>query len=575
MNKRDWIIAGPVIAALAGCAAAFLHGVQIENSFDGIVALRAVETPSGGRVAVVAAHALHVLDSDGKRLSRQDLGAIGLQDSPNDIDLTVDEHGRMEAWFFEDVGPQPRVMRCAWNEERKAMEACAAAARGPQLKWNPRSRAVHIAVDRAGHRMFIADAESARVQVFDFSGKRIAVSDPSVLPLRFPNRLRYLGRNRLAVADNDDHRILWTEVRPGSAPRLMSALYASDHPQARWNRTKVTDAAFAQSGGIWMLAVKQGQKDGDVLVFDGSRHPVRRAELPDGADPLIVEALGDTAIVADYSLVMLYRLDRAGHYLGEFGDAALRAELTPMRELSVRSARWTTGSMVAGAFVIVAGLVLAWRFGYTPSPSTRMQAQAAALAAFAEPVQFPVVLDQTAAYRAALRKQAWSLGAAAVISLGAAIAMAVIGLGGPRSSSLLVQIAFLTVMSPIMFWYLARELLQTTQLRVTASRAGLFRGGKCIAEAPLAEIYASDRMLLLGRTRIAYRTAARRASVPPKYDVELLGRALILRLPPDHLLSDVALSKKVLERQPLWLRVLAVAGAIGALVWIFKDLLPI
>src|SRR4051812_29771609 len=103
MNKRDWIIAGPILIALAGCVAAFMHGVQIENSFDGIVALRAADTPKGGRVAVVAARALHMLAPNGERLARQDLHTIGLQDSPNDMDLTVDEDGQMEVWFFEDV----------------------------------------------------------------------------------------------------------------------------------------------------------------------------------------------------------------------------------------------------------------------------------------------------------------------------------------------------------------------------------------------------------------------------------------------------------------------------------------
>ena len=167
MNRRDWMIAVPVLAALTGCLAAFLHGMQIQSSVDGMAALRSLETPAGARVAVVAARALHLLDADGRRLARQDLGAIGLQGNPNDMDLTLDAAGQLEAWFFDDARPLPCVIRCTWNEASAAFRPCLVVASGAQLKWDVTSRAVHLAVDRAGERMFIADARSARVQRSD------------------------------------------------------------------------------------------------------------------------------------------------------------------------------------------------------------------------------------------------------------------------------------------------------------------------------------------------------------------------------------------------------------------------
>ncbi len=363
MNRRDWMIGVPVLGALAGCLVAFLHGMQIQSSVDGMAALRSLETPAGARVAVVAARALHLLDADGRRLARQDLGAIGLQDNPNDMDLTLDAAGQLEAWFFDDARPLPRVIRCTWNEASAAFQPCLVVASGAQLKWDATSRAVHLAVDRAGERMFVADARSARVQTFSLDGKRLSSSAPSELPLNFPNRLRYLGNDELVIADNDHRRLLWAKARPGAPVQLVSTLYAADHPHARGNRTKVTDVAFGRSGGIWMLAVKQGQKDGDVLVFDAARRPVARAGLPAGADPLFIEALGDAAVVADFSLLALHRLDPQGRYLGEFGDAAFKAELTPLRERLRRSKMWTNGGMGAGAVVLLLGFLLAWRFG--------------------------------------------------------------------------------------------------------------------------------------------------------------------------------------------------------------------
>jgi hypothetical protein len=576
MNKRDWMIAAPVLCALAGCVAVFMHGVQVEASVGRIGALRALATPAGGRVAVVAAQALHVLDADGQRLARQELRTLGLQDAPNDMDLTVDEQGRLEAWFFEDAAAQPKVVRCAWDEGRRLMQQCATAAQGPQLKWSAQSRAVHLAIDRKGQRMFVADARSARVQVFDLAGTRVASSDPATLPLSFPNRLRYLGDDQLAVADNDHRRLLWAEFRSGAAPRLLSTLDAADHPQARPGRSKVTDAAFGPSGAIWMLAVKQGQKDGDVLVFDHARRPVARAALPEGADPLVVEALGETAIVADYSLVQLYRVDAAGRYLGEFGDVALRAELASQREVSLRAKMWTTGSLVAGGIVILAGLLLAWRYGSKPVPAVRQHAQAAAMGESGPSLQFPVVLDPTAPYRAALRKQAWALGALMVFGLVAMAALGVLGFARLKTGGLLGQLALSAVLMIATAWYFVTELLHPGQLRVTALRAGLFRNGRCIAEAPLAEVYASDRMILLGKAQVVYRMGGAQAGrFPPKYDLELLGRALLQRLPEAQLVDDMTLSKKRLARQPLWLKVLGLAGLVAAIAWVLKDALQL
>lgn len=574
MNKREWLIALPVIGALAACFAGYLHGVSVENSYDGIAALRAIETPRGARVAVVAARAVHVLDANGQRIARQDLKLLGLEDSPNDLDLTVAPDGSVEAWFFEDADAGPRVIRCTWSEELKSMQGCSPAASGPQLKWSASSRAVHLAVDRAGQRMFVADAQSARVQVFTLTGQRIATTEPEAVPLYFPNRLRYLGNDRLLVADNDHRRLAWLELRPGAAPRLQSTLSSSGHPQSRPKHLKVTDAALGPSGNLWMLAVKQGQKDGDVLVFDAQHRPVVRARLPEGADPLVVESLGGEALVGDYSLVMLYRLDAQGRYLGEFGDAAFRAELAPMRELAMRSRWWTTGSMVAGGIVILAGLLLGWRFSAKVVPEVRSEVRAALAGGTSHAaLEFPVVLDPTRPYVAAMRKQAWVM--SVLMLSGGAFTAFMLSRGPALNWRVAVQLALPLLLILVGWWSIVRVMLRPPQLRVTASRAGLFRDDKCLAEATLDEIYASDRVLLLGNKTVLYRPAqTRRKDLPPPYDLEQLRRALLLRIPESHLLDTAALQQILLKRQPLWLKVLVVAAMVLITGWLLRDYWP-
>jgi hypothetical protein len=575
VNKREWLIALPVLAGLAACIAGYLHGIQVENSFDGIVAMRAVETPKGARVGVVAARALHVLDGTGQRIARQDLKSLGLDDSPNDLDLTLAADGTLEAWLFEDGDAGPRVMRCAWSEELRRMDRCAQAAAGAQLKWSERSRAVHLAVDRAGQRMFVADAQGGRVQVFTLAGQRIATTEPEAVPLFYPNRLRYLGNDRLAVADNDHKRLAWLELRPGAAPRLVSTLFASVHPQSRSSRTKVTDAAFGASGSLWMLAVKQGQKDGDVLVFDAQQRPVARAQLPDGADPLVLESIADTALVADYSLVMVYRLDAQGRYLGEFGDAAFRADLVPMRELAAQSRWWTTGSLVAGGIVIVAGLLLGWRFSEKPVPKVLSQLRAALEGgADAPAIAFPVVLEPTPQYLEAMRKQAWLLGAGA-LAAGAFMAFMLLQLPAANLRMAWEWGAWLVLGSAVS-WVVIRDTLRPPQLRVTASRAGLFRDGRCLAEATLDEVYASDRVIVLGRKWVLYlRARSRGRDVPPLYDLGLLRRALLQRIPEANLLDAAALQQVLVRRQPLWRKVAAVTAMVALVAWALRDFLPL
>jgi len=194
MTKREWQLAIPLLMGFALCLAAFVHGQQLADPSGGIAALRVFNTAEGERVAVVANHALHVLDADGHRVVRQDLHALGLAERPNDMDWTVDDQQRVEAWFFDDA-TVPRVRRCAWSMEHMQLVDCRDAMVGSQLKANALSRAVHLAVDRGGQRVFIADANGDRVQVFDLAGKALASTDPQAVPLFFPNRLRFKGIN--------------------------------------------------------------------------------------------------------------------------------------------------------------------------------------------------------------------------------------------------------------------------------------------------------------------------------------------------------------------------------------------
>lgn len=572
MTKREWQLAIPLLLSFGLCLAGFLHGQHLADPSDGIAALRVFKTAAQGeRVAVIANNALHVLDGQGQRVARQDLKTLGLTESPNDMDWTVDAQQRVEAWFFDD-STVPRVLRCAWSTEKVQLVDCRDAMAGPQLKASARSRAVHLAVDRTGQRVFIADANGDRVQVFDLAGKALSSTDPQAVPLYFPNRLRYLGDDTLVVADNDHRRLAWVRVPPGQPAQLGRTLRSADHGEARPGRGKVTDAAFGPDGTVWMLAMKQGQKDGDVLVFDAKQRPVARAALEDGADPLVIDALGDnTALVADYSLIKLHQVDAQGRNLGEFGDTAFRGELKPLRERMRSGAQWKTGAMVGGGAIIVLGLALGLLFGEKPKRPGQFDSQAkaglAGLGKGASTLRYPLVLQQTAAYRKAARTYALVLCVVMVLIVSVAVsaAMSVVvpllkldDLDKLLKNWRIASIVLLGITVPCAsIWWVCRELLQPAELRVTENRLGWVKSGGVVCVAPLKEVHASTNALLMGYTLVRFRMFTRGTKASEAmFDMDVFSRAVLARLPPDNLVGDQTLAWLAFKNRPLAQRLL-------------------
>ncbi|MGA0610270.1 hypothetical protein [Caldimonas sp. KR1-144] len=574
MTRREWQIALPILLALAACAAGLIKGLQLRGDARGPEAMRVLPSPQGERVALVFDGALHVTDAEGRRLVRQPVAELGLAEAPNDMDWTVDREGHIEAWLFDDR--VPRVLRCAWDEARPGLRDCAAALSGAQLKLNPRSRAVHLAVDRLGERIFLADAKSAQVQVFDLAGRVLARSQPDV-SLDFPNRLRFLGDDTLAVADNDHHRIVWLDVAAGRPMRVARTLSSHDHGQARPGRGLVGDAAFGADGTLWMLALRPGQKDGDLLVFDADRRPIARADLPAGADPLIVEALGSAALVADFAGADLYRVDARGRWLGPFGDAPLRAELSARHDQLRTADRWFTASLAAGGLVIAVGIVLALRFGERPPRAGALDRETAArlaeLRSAAHAPALPVVLTPTPAYLKALRRQiVWSAGLALLSA--AAVLVPVAMLGGALKTAAGIGPMALGVVVLGGVSLLALSILQrrigSTRLEIGAEAVDWIEGERRKSSAKLKDVYASAGGLLIGARVLRWRLVrlgSPRRPGEPMFDPQAIERALLSRLPATQLVDDPALMRLQLQRQPLALKLLLALPIATWVIW--------
>ena len=578
MTRREWNIGLPVVLALLLCLAAYIHGMGLANGLAGLSSLRVFSTPNGQRVASVIASHLQVFDSAGNRVAKQSMHALGFTEDPGDMDWTVDSQGVTEAWFFEDT--LPRVVRCVWNEERNELEKCSNAISGGQLKVNRRSRAVHLAVDRPGQRIFVTDAKGGVVQAFDFSGRLLAKTDVTEVPLNFPNKIRYLGNNTLLVGDNDNGRAVWLKAEPSKPIQPMQSLYASGHGGARIGHSKVTDAVISPTGVIWMLALRMGQRDGDILVYDSAQKPVGRAQLRDAADPLFMESLGDALLVGDFSPVRLYRVDASGRLLGDFGGSALRAELLPLQRQAERASQWRLAASYAAVFVFLAGAVLTWRYSERPVPRGRMEqsllAEVAQYRTRSADVTFPLLITPSPESLKAMRQQMYLLGAVSMIGVVGVVWMYFVS----RAQLDLSKLAWQTWVQ--LFGVLALPLVGAglyglggkNTLLVSEATILWLKGKREVVNVPLSTVWASGNGLLLGKRLFMFHRPARtlaKKSGTWMFDSKLVQQAILARLPEEHLVDDAALQRELLKRN-VYLKLLAIAVGMATLVIIGRML---
>jgi hypothetical protein len=577
MSPKETKIATVILVLVAASAAVLVHGMKMDRDAARLGPIRSVTGQGRDVLAVFHAGRLHILDGSGKRLAQQPLAELALNEEPNDMDLTVDAQGKVQAWFFDDS--VPKLVRCDVAPDTLRFAPCAQVASGPGLKIEPRSRAVHLAVDIARARIFVADAEGHAVRMFGLDGRRLRDSPSG--ELYFPNRLRVAG-DQLMVADNDHHRLVWLDIAgdtPSFAP--IHSLRSGDHPQARSSQRKVTDFAFVPGANgepvaLWMLAVAQGQKYGDVLTWDAALKPGERANLGGHTDPLALDRLGDAAVVADFNGVALYRVGVHGDYLGPFGDADFQGELRDAAAQIANALVWKYAAWASFAATLAIGFLLAFRFSEKPGA-------AAASKAFA---MYDGAAPEVPIGRVELHPTAWFKRQITLLMIGAGVLVLVV----PAffSFRLLHEIAPLAVPG-VRIWLLGALVVATyvamgfalwqgwrktrRSLLLAGGRAGIRVSGQTVASAPVLEVIASPQALLVGRTMLPYRMATPTGK-PGRwiYEEDKLVRYLLAHLPPSQRVAQPALARLAMKRMPLWQQLaigLALLAFIALEVWRF------
>lgn len=578
MSPRETRSALVVLALLLPCLAILWWAGRLGGSVDRPGALRAFSQAGQDRAAFVFGGALHLLDAQGRRLARQPLADLGLAEEPTDIDVTTGPDGRLQAWLLENAAT-PRLVRCEVTPAR--LQGCAAVLQGAQLAPYVTGGAVHIAVDASGQRLFLAAASRQQVQALALDGRHLGASAPGLL--FFPNRLRLDG-GQLVVADNDHHRLLWLDVEAGTpsfATRRSLDLRA--HPAARPGR-KAADFALmpgepGQPAGLWLLAVAQGQKDGQVLLYGPGLAPRGEAQAGGFHDPLMIDRLGADLLAADFDGIALYRIAADGRFLGEFGDAALRGELAAARGRITAAQAWKYVGWAALALTLVVGTLLAVR--HSQRPSSRLDTEMEALLADAsaavplEPLELRPGREHPR--REAAIQVSWLLLMAGLLAL----AFMVLRPGVvPRlpglapGISLAALVALLAVVLLLVWRSAAREAKRT--LWLGAGRIEVRRAGRTIASTTPALLRASPRALLVDGTLLPYRRGILPTRPPGRwvFDRYQLTRYVLAHLGPAQRVSDQQIARLHLRRLPWWHLGLLVAPVViylGVAVWNFSS----
>ncbi|HET6827551.1 MAG TPA: hypothetical protein VFH35_02645, partial [Ramlibacter sp.] len=499
-----------------------------------------------------------------------------LSGQPSDMDWTVDASGKVQAWFFEDAH-EPRLVRCELQQMRLAQ--CAQVLAGAGLKAQQGSLAVHFAVDLQGQRVFIADARGHKVRALALDGGRV-LAESGEGQLFFPNRLRLDPQGRLVVADNDNHRLVWLEVR-GATPRMLQlqSLQVLAHPDARRSHTRAADFAMLSGANgepeaLWVLALASGQKNGDALVWGPGRMPMGRADLGGWTDPLVIEAFGPAAVVADFDGVALYRLGRRGEYLGAFGDESFQAELQASRDRLREGSLLEKLGWVSLAATLAVGFLLAWRYGERPGMGAVREAFANLEPSLAEVPGSTVELAPAAWYN---RQIQWASVGMMTLML-AVVAMLVfvfphqIPSGwrhDPRIWAAGASVLVIVVLLPVTLWWVLGVMARRVVL-TAAGEVQIHSGKRMLASMPVREVIASAQALLVGRVALQYRLAA--AFRGPQrwiYDEDQLTRYVLARLPAANRVTQQEMVRAMLKRMPL-----AQQLAIGVplLLWLALEL---
>ncbi|MDJ0916482.1 MAG: hypothetical protein QNJ05_01880 [Woeseiaceae bacterium] len=206
--------------------------------------------------------------------------------------------------------------------------------------------AFSVYIDQRTDEVYVSDTTRHLLRKYSSDGVELA---PPVDGFHFPNQLT-LHDDELLVADTNNHEI--SVLEPGS-PIFGERIGSRDVvPPPAESAGHTWPSHFTRVGDEWWVNnMMTGMDRGGVYVFDDDWRFLRRVELPNGADPISLMAVGETVWISDWNNDVVRRVSFAG-------DALTDLESTGLTDVLTRSAEERRRfSLMSYAGVIVVGLL--------------------------------------------------------------------------------------------------------------------------------------------------------------------------------------------------------------------------
>jgi hypothetical protein len=241
--------------------------------------------------------------------------------------------------------------------ERRAIRRCTMTARicrdvAPAAADAIKRQFKFFADERSG-QLYIADTRRHRVLVQPLAGgelRELAGRDA----LKFPNELRVHESGTVYVADTNHHRIVGL-TSDGDESGLVLVAH---NEVVRDGHTWPVSFTRGSLANWWVLSADGRLENADLVVYDESGVPLRRIDLPEGADPVFVTSWDEELVISDRALFQLYRVDPRSGDVFAFDSPHLERLLADARERKRQFQTFSTGALVLLGLIVIAGLAL-------------------------------------------------------------------------------------------------------------------------------------------------------------------------------------------------------------------------
>jgi sugar lactone lactonase YvrE len=371
------------------------------NQRNAVYGPSAITRDAGGRVWLLAARRLFVLEADGRLALEAPLAELGMDESVNAL-AALPQGGAIAG--SHDLG-LIYVLDTGGRVTRTVTPA------------TPLTHGLALYVD--GPRWLVAHVGFHRLLALDANGQVLheaGAADGRPGEFHFPNNLAKGSDGLLYVADTNHHEI---EVRTAELGRAREPIAVPWLGAARWP----VAVAPMPSGQLMVTVLADDMRHGVVALLHADGRLDRQLELQPRAEPLELLVREDDVLVCDQhdGRYQVRRFGHDGDFAGEFGDAAF---LAAMREAAQRHrgyARLRTGGR---ALTLLAALALLLVYRQSRQLQTEEREQQLEMPA-TEPPNWRAELPLNLALAGPLLAVAVALLAATRIRMEPAIAIAV------------------------------------------------------------------------------------------------------------------------------------------------------